>query len=673
MALAHVITCSIDDVKQFVVDQAGLLTLQAWLAESTEKKDSKHTIAVLKVLDSLPVTLASLQAPCQLGKMVGKLRKATDLGDGVLSLSQSLVAKWKSIVQNSTFKPDKVNSSLKQDSSTSSSGSGVQPHKHIGANKNTASLQPSKEEDVKEESRVLGDGDIFSAAERSRERVSLRSKEQQQKLAAVDRVEKQTPLTRVSASPFDSRPSTTAISSIGNGGNSVSSLATGSYLQTIYQDHTLGPRERARLRAKEAAARVPSPPRVPDSERKVKKKKVSWPEDDKLVAVRMFYRDDEPLAATAKGPSPQDPTGDVTGEKVEVEKVNERGREGRRKEGEDKKFSRKRGREKEVDEPRIEATSRPDRQDRPVFASAAKMEHLSEAEALRIHKMQEDKEREDLRRRIDSLAPEIEWYPPPDVAMVSCFAALEVAQGEESIQVKEGAIRRSKEPPAYYTNPKSIPPTPADPPVGPDRGIIQPIHLLPRIPLTKEEASVWSASTAATSTAPMVAPSQHTPMHAVRPMQPQQQPLASYKQTPSHFANSSTTAVLPTGLTETIAQLAASGVLPPVPTSVPNSGRIEAPQPMHPSPSSSLPLQRSLKPMLGLHRPTGVGENNTSSLPSRSQAPCKFYNTPLGCRLGNSCRFAHVDRPVGEGGRQNYSFTDRDGRNGKALKSRRTY
>lgn len=661
LALAHVITSSIDDVKQFLVEQAGLLILQTWLTESTEKKDPKHTLAVLKVLDSLPVTLASLQPPCQLGKMVGKLRKATNFGDDVSSLSQSLVAKWKSIVQSSTFKPETVGSG-KQEGKNSTEG----PHKHLGALKKIGDEdlgshhpqgsappphQPSKNEGG--EVRILGDGDIFSAAERSREHLSRSL--QQQKTGTATTVEKpgvekqdKPNVTRVSASPFDTRPSTTSISSINGGGNSLSSLSIGGYL------HTMTPRERARLRAKEAAARVPSPPRVPDGERRVKRKKVSWAEDDKLVAVRWFRRDEEPAAA-AKDWSPSRDARDAKDKDREEEE---------RMVAEDKKGSRKRGRGHGDNGDDLRS-----HHDRPIFASAAKKEHLSEAEALRVHRIQEDKEREEFRRRLDQVVPEIEWYPPPDTAVTAHFAALEVAHGEGSTEVEEGGIRRSKVPPAYYTNPRSIPPSPADPPMGPDRGVFQPIHLLPRIPLTKEEAMLWSATAVPStvpSTVPMLPPSrQQGAVHAtVRPMLPQQQP----EQKTQHVAGAAT---LPAGLTETIAQLAASGVLPPAHAPVMSLGQATQAQPVtrHPPPAHTHrpPLPKGLKPMLGLHRPGGGSEKPV--VPMRSQAPCRYYNTAEGCRLGNSCRFAHVNRSVNEAGKRGLS----DNRSGTVSKLRRTF
>ena len=57
---------------------------------------------VLACLDKLPVTLAALQPPCELGRMVGRLRKNEGLGTAVAEAAKQVVARWKAVVDQAT-------------------------------------------------------------------------------------------------------------------------------------------------------------------------------------------------------------------------------------------------------------------------------------------------------------------------------------------------------------------------------------------------------------------------------------------------------------------------------------------------------------------------------------------------------------------------------------------
>ena len=87
------------EVLREVVARRGLLTLQAWLADAAAGGRPKLAAKLLACLDRMPVTTAALTPPCELGKLVGRLRKDPGLGPEAQAAAKALVAKWTGIVE----------------------------------------------------------------------------------------------------------------------------------------------------------------------------------------------------------------------------------------------------------------------------------------------------------------------------------------------------------------------------------------------------------------------------------------------------------------------------------------------------------------------------------------------------------------------------------------------
>lgn len=98
-ALLVVLQRSAAEVQRQAVAGKLLLELQSWLSDAVAEGDAKRAQNCLACLDKLPVTLAALQPPCELGKVVGKLRKHESFGAAITDTAKRLVARWKGVVE----------------------------------------------------------------------------------------------------------------------------------------------------------------------------------------------------------------------------------------------------------------------------------------------------------------------------------------------------------------------------------------------------------------------------------------------------------------------------------------------------------------------------------------------------------------------------------------------
>lgn len=98
IALLTVLQLSGGEVLRAAVADGLLLELQTWLSEFVAEGKQAMVQKALACLDKLPVTLASLQPPCELGKLVGRLRKHEGFGSAVIEPAKRLVARWKAMV-----------------------------------------------------------------------------------------------------------------------------------------------------------------------------------------------------------------------------------------------------------------------------------------------------------------------------------------------------------------------------------------------------------------------------------------------------------------------------------------------------------------------------------------------------------------------------------------------
>lgn len=97
-ALLQVLQNSTPEVQELAVQQRLLLLLQSWLAPAIDGNKPKNATRIVECLATLPVTIPALQPPCELGKLVGKLRRAEGFEIAHLPARQ-LVAKWKALIE----------------------------------------------------------------------------------------------------------------------------------------------------------------------------------------------------------------------------------------------------------------------------------------------------------------------------------------------------------------------------------------------------------------------------------------------------------------------------------------------------------------------------------------------------------------------------------------------
>lgn len=99
ITLLAVLQRSAPEVLSAAVRGRALLSLQTWLTEFVAAQKSGPAGKVLNCLAKLPITTAALKPPCELGKVVGKLRKDESLDAATKEQAKALVAKWKQIVE----------------------------------------------------------------------------------------------------------------------------------------------------------------------------------------------------------------------------------------------------------------------------------------------------------------------------------------------------------------------------------------------------------------------------------------------------------------------------------------------------------------------------------------------------------------------------------------------
>ena len=100
-ALLVVLQLSSPNILRQAVAAKLLLELQLWLSEFIAEGRQALVQKTLACLHKLPVTLAALQPPCELGKIVGRLRKHESFGSPVIEPAKRLVVRWKAMVEQS--------------------------------------------------------------------------------------------------------------------------------------------------------------------------------------------------------------------------------------------------------------------------------------------------------------------------------------------------------------------------------------------------------------------------------------------------------------------------------------------------------------------------------------------------------------------------------------------
>lgn len=349
LAMLRVLQNSGKSVLEKVVGSEGLLVLEKWLNDAIVSKRIKFISESLITLTRLPISLQSLKKPCEIGKAVGKLRKAEDLSEDIKSQARILVTKWKSLVGQKSLIPP--------------SATVVKEEKSL----------PPKADAQNAGRPKLDDDDIFIPKAKTK---SLTNQSQHSTKRVITsnaaqvqgRGTKKTEVARVSASPLDSITADSSPKFKKSQQTALSEAPSASKVATTSSEGPVvlfGPIS-ARQRAKMAADKIPDePPR----QKKTTKKKIRWPSDDLLVDVRWFLQKQAPSMAK-KDAGSDDEEGNETIKEEEL----------------------------------------PEHKN---FVSAARKEHQSEAIALKEHREHENKEREMLMDRLNVMRPTVSWRDPP--------------------------------------------------------------------------------------------------------------------------------------------------------------------------------------------------------------------------------------------------------------------
>lgn len=574
-ALLKVLHNSGTDLHKAFLANKGLIKIEAWLDRAISEGRSKFVADTLSALALMPITLAALRKPSELGRMVGKLRKS-DFDQSIRSQARILIAKWKALAD---IKPSSSFNSQQKPTATSAAS-------HL-ASESAKKLEPQQK--TKSTQQGLGEADIFgskqekkpsnptNAAQRVRVVASNAAKSQ------IAGSKKSTSVARVSASPLDS------LSDQGyqQPARSQSQSPAKSYTPLLAPANTALAANLASLsaseRAKLAAASVPEEPKR--EKRKLSSKKLRWAPEEELTAVRLFLKHQPPCKVSHDPNDDDDDEGALQDDKTDAS--SDIGHEG--------------------------------------FERAAKQQHHSEAQALKDFKAQEEEERKVVEERLRTMKPGTVWRDPPMIPPDIFEECGTAASGEESTERETRKKQHEGVPQVFYSNIQQAPPSPAEPPVGASMPL-QPLHLVPKIPLSVEEARMLASSRTVTAKKPHV-----VPMNGRLPVQ----------------------GAIPARPPMTMQGLHPPKQQPQMPVRQP----IVQQRPHRPMAS------QKMQPMLGLHGANKPQQSQPMPAPALQRAPrpmlsnsqstqnvCAYFNRPQGCIHGDKCRFAHVTVPSENGG-----------------------
>jgi hypothetical protein len=575
-ALLKVLQVSAPVPLKLLISKGGLLDLEKWLTQAIAHNRPKFVAEMLSTLSYLPVTLESLRKPCEMGKVVGKLRKS-DMGEDIRAQARILVTKWKSLVETRT--PVK-----------SSTGPPA-----ASANK------PVVKQKVPQTG--LGDADLFNLKPQKKVAPpSATATNQRVRVVASNAAKSQivdgkriTSVAKVSESPLDAlshHGSPQFVKPHSQAPSKPRTVLTPANTALSNQFSMLSGPLTAAQRAKMAADSVPDV--SPRKKSKDAAKKITWAAEKDLVSVRLFLKHQPPSMA-AEDANPDDMT--------------------------------------PADEPTSVSETHEE------FEKAAKQQHFSEAQALKDFKAQEGLERKVIEERLHEMRPMVAWKDPPEIPRYIFEEYGKAARGEESKE-KEFRENQRSVPNAEVISATGVcPPSPDEPPVGASFPM-QPIHLIPKIPLSISEARK-----------PIPVPAV-TPGHGVMQQQPR-----------------------PIGMAQT-------GIRAP-----------RQPQPMARGQQIVQPRQIPMTvkkfggPMLGLH---GANKAQQATMPQNPLVPrpqqigprpmmvsdnrpvCAYFNKPRGCIHGDKCKFSHpVTTPANIPILPNKRVTPQDGHDTAAPQPRK--
>lgn len=580
-AMLAALQAASDEVLSAFISKDGMRrVLQGWLEEALTATNTQCVSNMLTTLSRLPATKESLSAPCKLPNMVNRITKNTEVDQQTASQARMIIVKWRKLFPKKKPSTGVPPSEARMSAAPVNTGgvraladSGkIQGQKTNSAPSREASAA-GKAQKRKSDSNngLFEDVDVFAAqrkpskqAEASGTSVpSTSSKPGPNTTKGTTRVRvvasnaalsqaapraqpKATQVARVSANPLDM---------LGMSRDDKSSTSQSApqkrqrRIALVRASDPLPVAATAAERAKAAADRVPDEPPREKKPKPISKSKVAWADGwgphtppvhpEKLVEERVFLKNDPPIKAK----------NDAVFDGKSFEEANQSVQKAHKQ-----------------------------------FEMAARKQHHSEAQALKEFKAAEDQERRDVEQRLREMRPTSSWRDVPNIPrdiLVGLGESLQPARGGQSTEVSNRIRVRNSLPPASHALE-----SPEEPPPG-SNVPIRPLHLIPKIPLSVEEAKA----------APVI---RQKPVEQQKP----QRNVGPRRMLGLH------------GLHGTVGQT----------------------QPRHNS-QASMTVPGVPQPSV---RPSQGHLAQSSARPNGNAAICKFFNTPQGCQRGDECFYQHI-------------------------------
>jgi hypothetical protein len=538
-------------LSSFVAQNGMYRVLQGWLEEALETDKTEFVSSMLTTLSQMPATQASLKSPCALGRIVNvSIPKNKSMDDRTISESKMIIAKWKKLFPESQKK--------KRPADGQPGETQTKPAHKKKMEVNLKDVKPSDGlEDVdffagqgksskrQNATRPAASATTTATAAKATTRVRIVASNAalpQQSTARV--APKATQVAKVSTNPLDMLGMNREPDSQPVAQPTPSQRQRRTVLARATDSLPLVAASAAE-KAKAAAERVPDEP--PREKRKTasNRRKVVWadgwgPETpplnpQKLVAERTFLKTDPPCKASADAV---------------------------------------------YDAEAVRAAGHQDlREAHQQFEMAARQQHHSEAQALKDFKAKEDQERREVEQRLSEIRPTVPWRDAPSIPdYILADLDYQPARGENSVEANVRMQARSSLPAASYAldSPEEPPPGSSIP--------IRPLHLIPNIPLSIEEANITKTNRSRSA----------------------ETKGATRQQGPRRLQGLH-------GLHGAASQAS-------------SQGSTQSSYPGRPVPQ--VPVQAMQRTQRG-PRPGG-------------DVICKWFNTPKGCMHGDQCRFRHV-------------------------------
>lgn len=594
-ALLAALQAASHEVLSAFVSQRGLhRILQGWLEEAIAATNAQCVSIMLTTLSRLPATKETLIQPCRLPTIVHSITKDTKVDSRTVSEARMIIAKWKKLFPSNKTKQQQAASSGPREAHKPTAAAETSKN---GGNPSQQQAKPAKAPEAatagqtqkrKSDSQLFEDVDVFAAQkmpDKQRESSSgarISNSTYERSTGAVKgttRVRvvasnaalpqkdnkaqqpKATQVARVSANPLDMLGMNR-----GEEDNAAAQPAAPKRQRRIALSRASDPlpaTATAADRAKAAADRVPDEAPREKKALPATKRKVIWADGwgpqtppthpEKLAAERTFLKDDPPSRASKDAVFDERARAALADAQQDISEAHQQ------------------------------------------FEMAARKQHFSEAQALKEFKAMVDQERREVEQRLRELRPLSPWSAPsriPKEILVGLGERLQPARGGESTEVSNRKRVRHSLPPASHALE-----SPEEPPPG-SNVPIRPLHLIPKIPLSIEEAK--SAQVA-----------RHRPVEQHQGSQPRVQSAGPRRMLGLHGLHGPGNHVQVHGNTQ--------------------GSMVGARMPQASGRPGQMPLT---------HRPPGPG-------PGRNSV-CMYFNSPGGCHRGDTCHFQHIPNGSGQ-------------------------